>query len=69
MLAAMKVSQLGMDSKPGLLTAFKSVKMLGFTAILTTIIQGLRVTELRLSTLFRKLLCVRVFFGTSRCCG
>lgn len=39
--------------------------MLGFSSILTTIIQGLRITELRLSTLFRKLLCIRVFFGTS----
>lgn len=37
--------------------------MLGFSSILTSIIQGLRVSELRLSTRFRKLLCVRVFFG------
>lgn len=37
--------------------------MLGFTSILTDIIQGLRVAELKLSNLFRKLLCVRVFFG------
>lgn len=37
--------------------------MLGFTTILTDIIQGLRVAELKLSNLFRKLLCVRVFLG------
>ncbi len=37
--------------------------MLGFTAILTDIIQGLRITELKLSNLFRRLLCVRVFLG------
>lgn len=39
--------------------------MLGFSSVLTAIIQGLRIAELRLSTRFRKLLCVRVFFGTS----
>jgi len=44
----------------------KSVKMLGFVSLLTNIIQGLRITELRLSSLFRKLLCVRVFLGNYR---
>lgn len=38
--------------------------MLGFTSILQDIIQGLRITELKLSSVFRKLLCVRVFLGT-----
>jgi ATP-binding cassette subfamily C (CFTR/MRP) protein 1 len=37
--------------------------MLGFTTRLTEIIQNLRVRELNLSTRFRKLLLVRVFFG------
>jgi hypothetical protein len=41
--------------------------MLGFASILTNIIQGLRVTELKLSSLYRRLLCVRVFLGIARC--
>lgn len=41
--------------------------MLGFANILTNIIQGLRVTELKLSSLYRRLLCVRVFLGIARC--
>ncbi|KAE8452406.1 hypothetical protein EG329_001107 [Mollisiaceae sp. DMI_Dod_QoI] len=57
--------QTRVDVTATMLSSMKSVKMLGFTSILTTIIQGLRVTELKLSTLFRKLLCVRVFFGNS----
>jgi hypothetical protein len=39
--------------------------MLGFTSILQNIIQGLRITELKLSSVFRKLLCIRVFLGTA----
>lgn len=38
--------------------------MLGFTSILQNIIQGLRITELKLSSVFRRLLCIRVFLGT-----
>jgi hypothetical protein len=38
--------------------------MLGFTDRLRDIIQGLRVHELRLSIRFRRLLLIRVFFGT-----
>ena len=37
--------------------------MLGFTTILTTLIQALRIRELQLSNSFRKLLCVRVLLG------
>jgi hypothetical protein len=37
--------------------------MLGFTRILQNIIQGLRITELKLSSKFRRLLCIRVFLG------
>jgi len=40
--------------------------MLGFTSILQNIIQGLRITELKLSSVFRRLLCVRVFLGTAQ---
>jgi hypothetical protein len=39
--------------------------MLGFTDRLTTIIQGLRVKELCLSTKFRRLLIFRVFLSSS----
>ena len=37
--------------------------MLGFTNIMSNIVQGLRVTELQLSRKFRKLLCGRVFLA------
>lgn len=37
--------------------------MLGFTNIMTSIVQGLRVKELLLSKKFRKLLCGRAFLG------
>lgn len=37
--------------------------MLGFTNIMSSVVQGLRVTELRLSKTFRKLLCGRVFLA------
>jgi hypothetical protein len=39
--------------------------MLGFTETITEIVQALRVSELRLSTRFRKLLCVRVALANS----
>ncbi|KUJ07957.1 putative ATP-binding cassette transporter [Mollisia scopiformis] len=57
--------QTRVDVTATMLSSMKSVKMLGFTSILSSIIQSLRITELKLSTLFRKLLCVRVFFGNS----
>jgi ATP-binding cassette subfamily C (CFTR/MRP) protein 1 len=44
----------------------KAVKFLGFTRKLTDILQGLRVKELKIAALFRRLLCARVFFGTLR---
>lgn len=37
--------------------------VIGFTGVLTEIIQRFRVLEVGLSTQFRRLLCVRVFFG------
>ena len=37
--------------------------MLGFTKIFSGIVQALRVTELKLSGKFRRLLCGRVFLG------
>ena len=63
MLGAMKVIVTTFRTGFLWLIISKSVKMLGFTSILTNIIQGLRVTELRLSSLFRRFLCVRVFLG------
>lgn len=47
------------------LTGRQAVKMLGLTDILTELVQNLRVTELKLSTKFRKLLCLRIFLGES----
>lgn len=38
-------------------------KMLGFSSILENIIQGLRIVEVNLSNMYRRLLCVRVFLG------
>jgi ATP-binding cassette subfamily C (CFTR/MRP) protein 1 len=40
--------------------------MLGFTSLLQNIIQGLRITELKLSSVFRRLLCIRVFLGNAQ---
>lgn len=39
--------------------------MLGFTSIMSRIVQALRVEELRLSKKFRRLLCARVFIANS----
>jgi hypothetical protein len=66
MLGAMKVSntQSLRKARVANMMALKGIKMLGFTNRLTEIIQGLRMTELRLSNRFRKLLLVRVFLGT-----
>lgn len=38
--------------------------MLGFTPIITDIVQGLRINELRLSFVFRRLLIASAFFCT-----
>ncbi|KAF4634221.1 hypothetical protein G7Y89_g3892 [Cudoniella acicularis] len=53
------------DSAAITLMSNDAVKMLGFSDKLTEILQGLRVKELRISNLFRRLLCVRVFFANS----
>jgi len=37
--------------------------MLGFSDIITNLIQDLRVRELKLSKAYRRLLCLRVFIG------
>ncbi|KAA8575989.1 hypothetical protein EYC84_006152 [Monilinia fructicola] len=51
----------------GILTMAKwmGCKMLGFTDSLTTMVQSLRVKEVYLSQLFRRLLCGRVFLANS----
>lgn len=46
-----------------MLGSMKSVKMLGLSTYLGDLLQGLRVEELRLARLFRKLLVVRVFLA------
>lgn len=55
--------QTRIDVTASMLAAMKPVKMLGFTKILTNIVQSLRVIEVHLSTQFRKLLCLRVLLG------
>ncbi|KAK0104754.1 hypothetical protein ONS95_005024 [Cadophora gregata] len=57
--------QTRVDVTASMLGSMKPCKMLGFSSILTDVIQGLRVTEVRLSNMFRRLLCVRVFLGNS----
>jgi hypothetical protein len=41
--------------------------MLGFSDIVATMVQDLRVQELKLSTAYRMLLCIRVFLGRLQC--
>lgn len=55
--------QTRIDTTASMLGSMKAVKMLGFTDILASMVQGLRVSELNLSGLFRRLTCVRVFLG------
>merc|ERR1712093_668379 len=57
--------QTRVDVTASMLGSMKPCKMLGFSNILTGVIQGLRVAEVKLSNLFRRLLCVRVFLGNS----
>ncbi|MCJ1434939.1 hypothetical protein MMC27_004309 [Xylographa pallens] len=57
--------QTRVDVTASMLGSMKAIKMLGFTDRLTNLIQGLRVKELKLSILFRRLLCGRVFFANS----
>ena len=57
--------QTRVDNTATMLSSMKSVKMLGFSARLGEMIQGLRSAELQLSTKFRRLLLVRVFLANS----
>ncbi|KAH7329994.1 putative ATP-binding cassette transporter [Rhexocercosporidium sp. MPI-PUGE-AT-0058] len=57
--------QTRVDVTASMLGSMKPCKMLGFSSILTNIIQGLRIAEVKLSNLYRRLLCVRVFLGNS----
>ncbi|EED18573.1 ATP-binding cassette transporter, putative [Talaromyces stipitatus ATCC 10500] len=56
----MKSIQTRVDVTATMLGSMKSVKMLGFTDWLGEMVQGLRVTELAVASLFRKLLIFRV---------
>lgn len=51
------------DTTAAMLSSMKSVKMLGFTDRLGNLVQGLRVAELQLAKMFRKLLIVHVFLA------
>ncbi|TGO61944.1 hypothetical protein BCON_0023g00020 [Botryotinia convoluta] len=57
--------QTRIDITTSMLGSMKAVKMLGFTDSLTTMVQSLRVKEVYLSQLFRRLLCGRVFLANS----
>jgi ABC-type multidrug transport system fused ATPase/permease subunit len=59
----MKSIQTRVDVTATMLGSMKSVKMLGFTEWLSEMVQELRVTELFVAGLFRKLLIVRVFLA------
>lgn len=57
--------QTRVDVTSAMLGVMKAVKMLGFSDILTDIVQNLRLDELELSKKFRKLLCIRIFLANS----
>ncbi|KAF7960469.1 hypothetical protein EAE96_000149 [Botrytis aclada] len=57
--------QTRIDITTSMLGSMKAVKMLGFTDPLTTMVQSLRVKEVYLSQLFRRLLCGRIFLANS----
>ncbi|RAL60312.1 hypothetical protein DID88_000088 [Monilinia fructigena] len=57
--------QTRIDVTASMLGSMKAVRMLGFTDSLTTMVQSLRVKEVYLSQLFRRLLCGRVFLANS----
>ncbi|KAF7914004.1 uncharacterized protein EAF01_000410 [Botrytis porri] len=57
--------QTRIDITTSMLGSMKAAKMLGFTDSLTTMVQSLRVKEVYLSQLFRRLLCGRVFLANS----
>ncbi|KAF7857097.1 uncharacterized protein EAF02_011330 [Botrytis sinoallii] len=57
--------QTRIDITTSMLGSMKAVKMLGFTDSITTMVQSLRVKEVYLSQLFRRLLCGRVFLANS----
>lgn len=59
----MKSIQTRVDVTATMLGSMKSVKMLGFTAWLSEIVQQLRVDELRVAAFYRKLLLIRVFLA------
>ncbi|KAJ5182197.1 hypothetical protein N7449_012344 [Penicillium cf. viridicatum] len=57
--------QTRIDVTATMLRSIKAVKMLGFTPIVFETVQNLRVTELKISTLFRRLLSASVFFANN----
>jgi ABC-type multidrug transport system fused ATPase/permease subunit len=61
----MKSIQTRVNVTSTMLGSMKSVKMLGFTDWLASIVQGLRVSELQEAKLFRRLLVLRVFLANS----
>jgi ABC-type multidrug transport system fused ATPase/permease subunit len=65
-LNSMKVSSC-LQSMPSIVfdNTLQAVKMLGFTPKVARILQELRINELKLSSLFRRLLCATAFFSNN----
>ncbi|KAB5515468.1 P-loop containing nucleoside triphosphate hydrolase protein [Coniochaeta sp. 2T2.1] len=57
--------QTRVDVTASVLGSMKEVKMLGFSDVVAKIVQDLRVEELKLSKRYRKLICLRVFIGST----
>ncbi|KAE9371145.1 putative multidrug resistance-associated protein [Stipitochalara longipes BDJ] len=57
--------QTRVDVTTAMLGSMKALKILGFTPVVTEIVQGLRVKELKIAGLFRRLLCTSTFFANN----
>ncbi|RDW71574.1 cyclic peptide transporter [Coleophoma cylindrospora] len=57
--------QTRIDVSTSMIGSMKAVKVLGFTPTITNIVQGLRVKELKLSFVFRRLLVAGAFFSNN----
>ncbi|KAN0096080.1 putative ATP-binding cassette transporter [Hyaloscypha variabilis] len=57
--------QTRVDVATAMLGSMKALKILGFTPVVTEIVQGLRVKELKIASLFRRLLCTSTFFANN----
>ncbi|KAM3069136.1 hypothetical protein ACMFMG_010661 [Clarireedia jacksonii] len=61
----MRGIQTRVDVTTSMLGSMKAAKMLGYTDHICSMVQALRVAEVRLSTIFRRIICVRVLLANS----